>query len=156
MYVFMDFPSVFKKEIADQLIDRINKLSSHTKALWGKMSVDQMLAHCCVSYEMAFENKHKKSGTVTRFFLKIFVKKMVVGNKPYPKGGRTAPAFVIADERNFEDEKNRLISYILKTQELGETYFAGKESLSFGVLSSKEWNNLFYKHLDHHLHQFGV
>ena len=34
--------------------------------------------------------------------------------------------------------------------------FEGKESNSFGPLTKGEWNNMFYKHLDHHLSQFGV
>jgi hypothetical protein len=41
-------------------------------------------------------------------------------------------------------------------KELGEGYFNGLTSNSFGKLSTIEWNNLFYKHLDHHLRQFGV
>ncbi|WP_337994864.1 hypothetical protein [Polaribacter ponticola] len=49
-----------------------------------------------------------------------------------------------------------MIGFILKTQELGADYFDGKESHSFGKLTEKEWNNTFYKHLDHHLTQFGV
>ncbi|MCJ8164098.1 hypothetical protein MKJ04_04535 [Pontibacter sp. E15-1] len=36
----------------------------------------------------------------------------------------------------------------------GNTHW--QESHSFGRLSSQEWNNMFYKHLDHHLSQFGV
>ena len=43
---------------------------------------------------------------------------------------------------------------ITKTQQLGENYFEGKESNSFGKLTASEWNNMFYKHLDHHLSQF--
>ena len=43
-----------------------------------------------------------------------------------------------------------------KTQELGRSHFDGKESLSFGPINAQEWNNLFYKHLNHHLSQFGV
>ncbi|CAC9976917.1 hypothetical protein [Flavobacterium panici] len=68
----------------------------------------------------------------------------------------TAPQFIIAGDRDFELEKSRLISYILKTQELGENEFEGKESLSLGKLTTKEWNNMFAKHLDHHLSQFNV
>ena len=41
-------------------------------------------------------------------------------------------------------------------QELGVSYFENKESHSFGRLTIKEWNNMFYKHLEHHLTQFGV
>ena len=50
----------------------------------------------------------------------------------------------------------RLIDYINRTQQLGENHFDGKESHSFGPLTKTEWNNMFYKHLDHHLAQFGA
>ena len=56
----------------------------------------------------------------------------------------------------FEREKKRLIDYINKTQALGTAFFEGKESNSFGNLTANEWNNTFYKHLDHHLQQFNV
>lgn len=152
----MSLPNVFTQEVADRLIARINNLSSEAQPKWGKMSVDQMLAHCNVTYEMAFEDKHQRPGGFVRFMLKLFVKNSVVNDKPYKKNGRTAPVFIISDKRNFEAEKQRLIGYIRKTVESGEAYFKGKESLSFGVLSVVEWNNLFYKHLDHHFNQFGV
>ncbi len=91
-----------------------------------------------------------------KLVFKWFVKNSVVSEIPYPKNGQTAPYFIIKDERNFENEKKRLVAYIRRTQELGEKEFDGRESLSFGKLSLTEWNNLFYKHLDHHLKQFGV
>jgi len=69
---------------------------------------------------------------------------------------RTAPQFIINNSRDFELEKGTLISYINRTQQLGEEEFEGKESLSFGKLTSKEWNNMFAKHLDYHLSQFNV
>ncbi|WP_316832179.1 hypothetical protein [Pedobacter aquatilis] len=69
---------------------------------------------------------------------------------------QTAPSFLITDKKEFEKEKIRLIDYLNKTQGFGEHYFDGKESHSFGKLTKKEWNNMFYKHLDHHLNQFGV
>jgi hypothetical protein len=123
----------------------------------GKMSVAQMLAHCCVSYELVYEEgKHPKPNAVMKFIIKLMAKGTVVGETPYKKSLRTAPAFIITDEKNFEAEKTRLIQFIFKTQELGENYFDGKESHSFGVLTKAEWNNMFYKHLDHHLRQFGV
>ncbi len=148
--------SVFNQNDTKELTARINSLKPDSVAVWGKMSVAQMLAHCNVTYEMVFENKHPKPNAIMRFILKSFVKQIVVGDKPYKKSSRTAPAFLIVDERNFEKEKNRLMSYIEKTQELGEIYFEGKESNSFGVLNKIEWNNMFYKHLDHHLKQFGA
>lgn len=146
----------FNKESVDQQIERINKLSSDTKAQWGTMDVAKMLAHCNVSYEMVYDNIHKKPNAFLRTILKLAVKNKVVGDKPYPKNGQTAPQFIIKSDKDFEVEKTRLVNYINKTLSLGEKEFEGKESLSFGKLTSKEWNNLFFKHLDHHLRQFNV
>lgn len=148
--------NIFTKEVTNEVIDRIEKLTSKTQPIWGEMSVAQMLAHCCITYEMVFTNKHTQPNTFTKFILKLFVKKIVVSEKPYAKNGRTAPQFLIVEEKIFETEKKRLIDFLNKTQQLGEQEFEGKESHSFGNLTAKEWNNLFYKHLDHHLRQFGV
>ncbi len=152
----METKNVYNKQVADELITRINKLNANTPALWGKMDAGQMLAHLNVAYEMAFEDKHKKPGFVTRALLKLFVKGPVTNDKPYKRNTQTAPAFMQKTSKVFDHEKDRLIQYIVKTQEHGSDYFDNKESLSFGPLSAGEWNNLFYKHLNHHLSQFGV
>ncbi|KLT67907.1 DUF1569 domain-containing protein [Flavobacterium sp. ABG] len=148
--------NIFLREDCDQFINRINQLNLDSKGLWGKMSVDQMFAHCNVAYEMVYDTIHPKPSGFVKFILKTLVKNKVVSDKPFLKNNQTAPQFIIAGNRDFEAEKNRLIAYLIKTQELGESEFDGKESHSFGKLTSKEWNNLFAKHLDHHLTQFGV
>lgn len=38
---------------------------------------------------------------------------------------------LFTDKNNFKTEKKRLVDFILKTQELGDIYFEGKESHSF-------------------------
>jgi len=148
--------NIFTKAISEEVIQRINKLNKDSKGQWGKMSVGQMLAHCNVAYEMVYEDIHKKPGAFVRFMLKLLVKNSVVNEKPYPKNSKTAPQFIIKGSKNFEQEKVRLIGYIERTQTLGESHFDQKSSHSFGPLSITEWNNLFYKHLDHHMTQFGV
>ncbi len=152
----MALPNIFSPEVTATLIDRIERLKPDLSPKWGKMNAAQMLAHCNVSYEMAFENKHAKPNFFLRFILGTFIKPVVVNETPFKQGSRTAPAFIIADERDFNAEKKRLIDYIHKTEALGAAGFDQKESLSFGKLTSTEWNNLFYKHLNHHLSQFGV
>lgn len=149
--------NVFDAKDAQNYINRINNLVEDTHGLWGRMTVDQMLAHCCITYEMVYEpEKHKKPGAIAKFILKTFVKSKVVGEKSYPRDSPTAPQFLIKERRDFDEEKKRLIGYIQKTQQLGSAAFDGKESFSFGKLSSGEWNNMFAKHLNHHLSQFGV
>ena len=148
--------NIFTEEISNEIIARINTLTSETQPVWGKMNVAQMLAHCNVTYETVYTDKHPKPNFILKFILKSFVKKYVVTELPYKKSSQTAPYFIIADQRDFEAEKKKLIDFIVKTQQLGENAFEGKESVSFGSLSKNEWNNLFYKHLDHHLSQFGA
>jgi len=148
--------NIFDKSDTQAIIDRINNLTPTTKGQWGKMSVDQMLAHLNVAYEMTYEDKHPKPNFFMKWVLKMFVKNAVVSEKPYPKNGKTAPAFVMTGDKDFQKEKQRLINYMKKTQELGAQHFDGKISHSFGPLTTTEWNNMFAKHLDHHLTQFGV
>jgi len=148
--------SVFNTGDVAELKVRINKLTPQSTALWGKMNVSQMLAHTNVSYEMAYTDKHPKPNAFMRLILKAIVKNVVVGPKPYKRNTPTAKAFLIADERDFGTEKVRLMEYLDKTLQLGKDHFEGRESLSFGRLTADEWNVLFYKHLDHHLQQFGV
>jgi len=148
--------NVFDPSVTEELVKRIRALTPETRPLWGKMNATQVLAHLCVSYEMVYEDRHQRPRAFVRFLLRVFVKHAVVGEKPYPRSSRTAPAFLITDERDFETEQARLISFLVRTRTLGPEAFEGRESHSFGPLTTAEWNNLFYKHMDHHLTQFGA
>jgi hypothetical protein len=153
----MDFPNIFQKEGSQGLVDRINNLSSESQAQWGKMNVAQMLKHCNVPYEMVYEpTKFRKPGGLAKLMIKLFAKNTVVGTKPYAKNGRTAPDFIVPAEQDFQEQKQALQSHIWNVQKEGEAAFDGKESHALGNLSANEWNTMFYKHLDHHLQQFGV
>jgi hypothetical protein len=148
--------NVFNPADVAELTTRINKLTPQSTPEWGKMTVEKMLAHCNVSYEMVYTDKHPKPNVFMKLILKTLVKKLVVGPQSYKHNNPTAPAFLIKDERDFETEKKRLVDYLNQTQQLGEAHFDGKASHSFGKLTIGEWNTMFYKHLDHHLTQFGV
>ncbi len=148
---------VFSAKDAQNYIDRINKLTPDSERHWGKMTVDQVLAHMNVPYLFIFEaDKQKKPGTIAKFLLKNFVKPKVVNEIPYKQSIPTSPVFIIADARNFEEEKKKLIGNIQRVQQLGREAFEGKENSSFGILTAQEWNNMLAKHLNHHLQQFGV
>ena len=148
--------NVFSEEVAGELISRIEKLQPGDHPEWGKMSADQVLAHCNVTYAMAFQpEKYPRPGGLKKILLRLIAKNYVTGPKPYRKNVGTAPEFIQKGQYDFEKEKAELISNIRKTAGLGRSYFEGRESVSFGKLSADEWNMMFYKHLDHHLKQFG-
>lgn len=148
--------NIFNTDTCNEVITRINQLNKDSKPQWGKMDVAKMLAHCNVTYELIYDNIHPKPNGFVKFLLKLFVKNTVVNEKPYKHNSQTAPVFIIKSDKDFDTEKNRLINYILRAQKDGEPFFNGKESHSFGPLTTNEWNNMMYKHLDHHLTQFGV
>lgn len=152
----MTIHNIFDLQGYHALISRVEALTADTKAQWGTMSVDQMLAHCNVAFDYTYTDKYTPATGVAKLLLKWFVKPSVVNEKPYPKNGRTGPDFIITGNKNFEEEKQKLLDYLEKTHKLGADHFEGKSYHSFGVMTAKEWNNSFAKHLDHHLMQFGV
>jgi hypothetical protein len=153
----MTILNIFEPQTTDKLLHRISELAPNTFPLWGKMDVAQMLAHCCVAYYQVFNENTPRPNAFVRFMLRMMLKdRLTNSTTPYKKNSGTAPAFLITDACNFEVEKARLTEYIQRVEKLGASYFENKESVSLGKLNSFEWNNLFYKHLDHHLSQFGV
>ena len=149
-------PNVFQAETISALHARIDNLSAGSAALWGKMNVSQMLAHCCIPFEQALGMRSDGPNLFMKLLLRAFFKKSMVNEVPYRQNLPTSPSFVIDDERNIEAERRRLKMLIGQFSELGSAAFEGKKQISLGSLSALEWNNLMYKHLDHHLRQFGV
>lgn len=152
----MAYPNIFEATTLEENKNRIDQLTINSKPLWGTMNVAQMLAHVNVTYRLAKGELTVKVNPLLRFFLKTFIKKFVVGDKPYAKNGKTAPYFLIVDEKDFEKEKQYLLEAMKWAFEKGESHFENKPTGSFGKLTHKEWSNMFQKHLNHHLKQFGV
>lgn len=154
------FPDIFSRPVVDTLIARIDRITPDTTAQWGTMSAAQMLAHASKPYDTLYDAEYQKKFPphtgFMRFLLKRFVKPLVVGPKPYKPGTRTAPSYIVHDVRDLRTERDKLVGYLNSVQQEGRAGFDGKLSYSFGPLTADEWNVLFYKHLDHHLKQFGV
>ena len=149
--------NVFDAKDAQEYINRINNLSPETPKKWGKMSVNQVLAHLNVAYDLTFTpEKFPKPNFIAKFLLSKFVKPKITNEIPYKPSLPTSPVFIIADERNFEEEKAKLIGNIQRVQQLGKEAFEGKQNINFGKMTAQGWNNMFAKHLNHHLDQFGV
>ena len=112
--------NVFDAKDAQEYINRINNLTPETQRKWGKMSVDQVLAHLNVAYDLTFmPEKFPKPSFIAKFLLSRFVKPKITNEIPYKQSLPTSPVFIIADERNFEEEKAKLIGNIQRVQQLG-------------------------------------
>jgi len=145
--------SIFEKASNEVMVARINKLSPETKALWGKMTVNQMLKHTNESILIAFGEKTLKINFLMRFLGKMMKNK--VFNSEFKKNSPTAPEFIFKEEYDFEGAKNELISNFSQ-------FAKGHDSIKitnhpfWGKMSFEDWDKLMWKHLDHHLRQFGV
>jgi hypothetical protein len=72
---------------------------------------------------------------------------------------RNAPtdkAFVIADKRDFAREQEHLKVCVAQFHEGGEAQCTKRPHSFFGSLTPQESSTGMYKHLDHHLRQFGT
>ncbi len=152
----MALPDLYSAAVKNRILNRLDCLTPDTKALWGKMNASQMLAHLNVMFELGLEQKHKRPNGFVRFMLQSFVKKGLINEAPYKKNSMTAAEMVIKHQPDFGAEKVRVLQYLKMIEEKGKGFFDQREHPSFGKLSAAEWSNLFYKHIDHHLHQFGV
>jgi hypothetical protein len=137
-----------------QIIERVNKLELSSKAEWGKMNVEQMLAHCQVPMRVAFGETKLKRGLIGMLFGKMAKKKMISANV-FTRNLPTDPNFLIKRPVNFAEEKQKLISLIERFNQHPEQVSTAPHPF-FGQLSLEEWDTLGWKHLDHHLRQFGV
>ena len=147
--------NLFTSTVNQEVVDRINKLTPVTKPLWGKMTVAQMLAHSQAPLHVALGDKQLKGGLMAFFFGKI-AKKQLVKDESFKRNLPTAPSFVIKGDRNFNEAKTELIDLVQRFSKSDPVEIAKRPHPFFGKLTAEEWNTLQYKHLDHHLTQFGV
>ena len=147
--------SLFEPEVTHEIIDRINRLMTDTKPLWGKMTVSQMLAHMQPPLRVALGEEKLKKGLMGFLFGGI-AKKQMVNESPFKKNLPTAPGFIVKDVRDFEQEKDKLTDLVQRFSKEQKENLDTRIHPFFGKLSADEWNVLQWKHLDHHLRQFGV
>jgi hypothetical protein len=138
-----------------EFIERINKLRPDAQRHWGKMTVAQMLAHCATALEVNVGDRVSKQGLMGKLFGRI-AKKSVVSAEPFKQGLPTDPSFVQKEDKDFEQEKARLLALLKRLSASDPHALAKNPHPFFGKMTAEEWNTLNFKHLDHHLRQFGV
>ena len=149
--------NLFDETKRAELIARINLLTLESKALWGKMSAGEMLCHCLDGSKMSLGEIPPTNRS--NFLTRNFVKYLVVYIVPIPKGAPAAPEINPQKQgtkpQDFERERRLLIEEINDFANLTAADFKGRHHV-FGKLTANQWGRLGYKHLDHHLKQFGL
>lgn len=135
------------------IVERLNRLTPTSQRPWGSMTVDQMLWHLNEGMEMGLGRRAVATLPVP---LPRFLLKWIVLNLPWPKGkARTHPAFVAKASHDFATGRARTLALLEECAR--KPLDAGwPDSYAMGSMSGKEWSLMGWKHLDHHLRQFGV
>jgi hypothetical protein len=147
--------NLFQPEAVAEVISRIDKLQLTTQHQWGKMDVAQMMAHCSATLDVASGRLVLPRMLIGRI-LGPLVRSAFTSDKPFSKNAPTDKKFVIADKRDFAREQQQLKSRVQKFHEGGEAQCTKHPHSFFGPLTPQQWATGMYKHLDHHLQQFGV
>ena len=146
---------LFDKAVAAEISTRIHQLTADAKPVWGKMNVSQMLSHIQVPLLGAL-GEIKLKRTLIGFLFGGIAKKQMVNEKPFKENLPTDPTFIRKGEHDFDLEKTKLLEGIDKFVAAGPTGISKEPHPFFGKLTPAEWSTLMWKHLDHHLRQFGV
>jgi len=147
--------TLFDSNAYAEINQRIDKLRPDSQRQWGKMDVAQMLAHCVGPMEMAIGNKKPKRQLLGQLIGWLAIKDYL-SDKPFKPNLPTADGFKVADPREFDREKTKLKTLIREFHEGGEASATTHPHSFFGQLTQKQWGETQYKHIDHHLRQFGV
>ncbi len=139
----------------EAMLARIDRLAPTASPQWGKMNVGQMLAHCQVPLQVAFGDVKLKRSLIGILFGGI-AKKSLTAPKPFGKGLPTAPEFKVTGIREFASERPKLVKLVQRFAASGPAGLTQDPHPFFGRLTPAEWSTLQWKHLDHHLRQFGV
>ena len=149
--------SIFISEDLESILARIEKLEPESEHLWGIMNVHQAVCHCSDAIRMDLGELLVPD--VSNFFSRTFIKWLAMRSERIPKGsptgreldqvkgGGTAPT-------TFEQDRAGLKKLI---EEFGSKPIDFKFAAHpfFGKLTRKQLGEHSYKHLDHHLRQFG-
>ncbi|PJJ08907.1 uncharacterized protein DUF1569 [Flavobacterium sp. 1] len=145
--------SIFDKIDNQSIIDRISILEPDSKPLWGKMSVDQMLKHANETIIVAFGEKDIKVNFISRLLGKMSKKNIF--NFGFKKNSPTAKEFIFTAKYDFDQVKTELIKNFGRFTEK-PVPITVMDHPFWGRMTYKDWNKLMWKHIDHHLKQFGV
>jgi hypothetical protein len=147
---------LFEAARVKEVKERVAQLRPNSERVWGQMNPAQALAHCSRGIELAIGDRMPPRMLLGRIIGWI-VKPMALGNdEPMRRNSPTVTGLVVKDERDLGIERERLCGLIDRFAAAGPVGCTTHPHSFFGRLTPDEWATLMYKHLDHHLRQFGV
>jgi hypothetical protein len=112
--------SLFEKSAVDEIVERLEKITPQSQRQWGKMNVDQMLAHCGNGLEMAMGIINPRRLLIGRLIGGL-LKSLYTGEKPFSRDSPTSEEIKVSTSKDFATEKNRLTKLVKQFSDGGES-----------------------------------
>lgn len=148
--------NLFEAATLEEVKERIAQLRPDTERQWGTMTPAQVVAHCAAGMEVALGDRPPQRLFLGRMIGQIIKPLALRDNEPMRRNSPTTKDLIIHDQRNLELEQQRLRALMDRFASSGPAGFTKRQHSFFGPMTPMEWSILMYKHLDHHLRQFGV
>jgi len=146
----------FNSSDIESFVRRIQNINTQSIPKWGKMDAYQMLKHCTLSEQINLGEKKIKRLFIGRLFGKIVLKSITKEGAQNKKNAQTHPSLIITGKGNVEAQKNEWISKLREYPQMDQLALINRVHPFFGKMTLDQWEQLIYKHTDHHLRQFGV
>jgi Protein of unknown function (DUF1569) len=147
-------PTIFDPDDRAALLGRIERLGPHSPRQWGKMTPAQMQVHIGDGLRIALGTKHcapKRSPMSLRPVRWLVIHSPI----PWPKGAPTAPELLNPATGTWDADRTRLVADIKEVASRGQSADWAPHP-AFGKLTGHSWGVLMWRHMDHHLRQFGL
>ena len=145
--------SLFDADAYAEITSRLQKLNENSERLWGKMTVGQMVHHCQGPFNiMLAKNDY---GMKPNWLAKVFFKKSLYNDKLWRKNLPTAKFLKETEPRDFVKEV-AVLEDLIREFESRKDQAEWDPHPGFGYFTNEQWGQMQFKHLDHHLRQFGV
>jgi len=148
--------NLFQTTAVEDVRKRLMHLTPDKGRLWGTMQVAQAVAHCSAGVELALGDRLPPRMFLGRIIGPIVKALALRNDEPMRRNTPTVKGLVIQDDRDLTRERERLLALIDRFVAAGPAGCTTHPHSFFGRLTPEEWATLMYKHMDHHLRQFGV
>lgn len=148
--------TLFDKMTNDIIISRMEKLKPSSKAEWGNMDAAKMLAHLDLSFQANFGEIVLKRDLLLSSIFKPLARKILLGEKPFWKNMPTDKKLIPKEPIDFYTEQQKVIEMIRKYVTSGPEIISKNKHNILGKITPEQSAFISYKHLDHHLRQFGI
>jgi len=150
----MEIKNLYDNTVYNSILERISLIKQDSTPMWGSLSAAQALDHLAEVLS-TYNGKPLKNNFIARL-LKGYIRKMVLSDKPFERSIQTNPQFLENLNNNFQESKQRLLKELHTFKNLPLEEIRKIKHPLFGYLSPEDRGWAQYKHINHHLEQFGA